>query len=765
MPLLRFQRNNLKKISEELLLNTQLRVIGKKNSGRRYTLEHIQGDYLIVSVKNPSKENSLSPIFNALNYFRDELSERNIHFSWGISGTILFLGLDFNSYDFNEQEKKLEQAVAHLRRKNPVLFIFDSDELTDVLRHFIKQIVEAKFYFRRKPLKIIYLSDRHKTNSNIKEVLFETLDYTENKQQILHDLGLRGNIVLSEEEVNFILNITQSNIKELVGIIDNLNNAELSFAECRDERNSIIMLLNKCFENKNIQEIMPQILAYCAYSDDFTLSKSDLNFLLNINMFDLSDCLKYAQEFTLVELVNDKIYIIISLLKKIYKQQFSMRKGEIYANLCEMIAHLYPSNYKQKYIYALCASDNNKDIYYCQYFMQQIRTHGSYGQCADEKDFKYKDLLDTYRMAYYYIVKRDYKEAASKISVYMELPAPLRAEVTLLLAQVYMKSLESKRRGQALDLIKSIDKKTLDIYLKYRVTMFEVVSNIHMGNYNEAYRLYNNLLDNLVDMRLKHQSRELDELYFSLLRKNNMVNNYQSSVPFIEQSKAYYKKMVDMPVAYYLAITNSLGIHVKNMDLNAAKEDVNDMQDLKTKYLMFNFPREYIYENNYLIYLYLCDKTQVHYIVERFQSLMNSMSNFADKYLVANNFAVFMALDGKIRDALDELRQLYRGIQNEDEGIYLYKYIVNSSIMEYILNNSERDHLIAKISKIKLPQGYPNKNALENETKLIIQNMQHDCDTVAQWLKNYDALLPQYRSRNSFELGFVITELFSWDDG
>lgn len=765
MPLLDYQRRNFQKLKEELPRNNIIQVIAKCDSGRRYTIETLKSEYFVLSVHNDNKENSLNPIYNALNLFSDELKEIKVHLSFGMSIKNAFLGIDISKVDFNELESKLIHAVSRLRRKKPVVFVFNYYELSEVLENFIKKIVSVKYYLKHYPIYIIYLSEKGEFEG-VKNINFETLSLNHvNKRSVLLDLGLNHHINLSTDELSFIFNITNGKISYLKNMVVSLNRSELSFSECKDENKSIISLLNQCFDDGKQRDAINKILAFCSYSDNFMLSKSDLNFLLNLNLIDINNYLKAVQSYNIIGLREDKLYIIISLLKAIYRQQFEAHKGEIYIRLCEMIAQMYPSNYKQKFIYAKYAEDVNEDIYYCQYCMQCIREHGSYTLDPGKQDFRFINLLSDYQLANHYLIHRKYDKVLCVLSSYLDLPYFLLVEVKLMIAKANMKKLDNDSRNKALIDLKAINKEKIDGNLKYRVSMFEVISNIHMGNYDDAYNIYDKLVSSLADERNSHASSELNYDYFTLLRKNNMVNNYQSSMLFIEQAKDYFSTREDLPVAYYLAITNSLGIHVKNMKLREAAIDISDMQKLKQKNSLLNFPREYIFENNYLVYKYLSGESQIHDIVKEFEMILKPMSNYADKYLITSNYAVFVALNGDINEAVKLFEQSYNDLKKEKEGIYLYKYRVNRAILLYILDNTNREKLIKDLSSIQLPKGYPNQYALKQETELIIKNMQLTCNSVDEWMQNYDSIRPKNRPKSSFELGFVITELFSWDDG
>ena len=83
--------------------------------------------------------------------------------------------------------------------------------------------------------------------------------------------------------------------------------------------------------------------------------------------------------------------------------------------------------------------------------------------------------------------------------------------------------------------------------------------------------------------------------------------------------------------------------------------------------------------------------------------------------------------------------------------IYNYKYLVNASIMEYILDNNKRDTLKSKLNKITFDKSYPNGSIMLREVQYVVKNMSYPCSTAKEWLMNYNSLLPQNRPRNGYE--------------
>lgn len=771
--LLDFQRKNSLKIKDAFTFYSTVQIAGQDGEGRMYTVESLNNEYFVVAIKNANNDQTLAPLKNALYNLKKLLISNEIKMSLGVSINALFVGIDFETNNIFEDEDKFIKTLNKLRRHKSLIIVFNYSELNPSIKHILDNLKKdnpTRILRKLNPIYYVYLTRNQNELSGIININFDKLSVdAQNARSILKDLELNADISdnLSQDEIEFIFNITNNNIILLKEIVKNLNCRYLSFSNCRDDNNSIIRILNKCFKDETQRIATEEMLAYCSYSEDFELTKFDLEFLLNINITDVTRYIDKAEENKLVIVRNDKILILISLLKKLYKDQFEMRKGAIYTQLCKMISEMYPSNYKQKTFYAVSANDDFADIYFTQYCMQEIRQKGI---CSSNylarPNFKYGKLVDDYRIAQSYFYSRNYKEIIMLCNSIVELPAVLDTELKLLTCQAYMKSLDESDRNTALKIVNSINEMDLDGNLKYRLCISKIIANIHTGNYREAFTVYNSIVQEINNKRHRHKSSELDIIYFTLLRKNNMVNNYQSSVLFMEQAKEFFKAQKDLPKSYYLSIVNCLGIHLKNYDLVNAEKDISEMEILKTEYYTLKFPREYIFKNNRLIFDYF-KKTSCTDILKGFETLYNGLSFFADKFLVANNYAVFMALNNDVKGALSfiqECKKKYNEPKEDSEGIYNYKYKVNTSIFKYIIDNTKAKEIIIDLSKIDFDINYPNRHALLQEVRLIIKNMEKPCNSVNEWLENFKQLLPSYRPSNGFELGFVITELFSWDD-
>lgn len=770
MALLDFQTENKKRIMSELNRFLKVQIVGNEGDGRTYTMEDLE-DHFILVINNKDNSSTYAPLKNALYNLKKYIEMNNIHLSLGISINALFFGIDFTK-DYVDTEGDIYiKAIQCLRKYKPVIIVLSYDSVNDLIKSRLDTLnleESPKRFLRQKLYKInlVYLTTYNSHLNCIPRInVLRLSDSNQSKRDILKELQLNVNICdnLSQEEINFIFHFVKNNIGTLLKIINELNVQSVSFADGRDINNSIYQLIDNNYVDEYQRSAIEKILAYCAYSDNYILKENDLGYLLQINKVDFANFLNEAKNNMLIKQDNEGIKTFIALLNHIYQKRFSTTKGEIYLKLCSMIAEMYPSNYAQKMAYAQLANDPNVDIYFTQLCMQELREYRICTREIGKDKFKYHKLVEDYKRAQADLYYHNYSKIIELFANYEILPEPLNAEIKLIESQARTKSLQSVERVYALSTLNSINVSNLDGNLKYRVQMAKIAALIHTGDYKEARTLFDSCVHDIKQKVFEHPSKELEYILHTFYRKYNMIYNHISSVVCIEASKNYFKSREDLPQSYFFSLVNCLGIYLKNMDIEKAKLIIDDYYELKTTHSNA-FNREYMIENNIIIYNFATG-APIETIKKDFQKLYESMQDCADKCLIASNYAVFIALSGDTEGAFKLLENNKESFLNDLEGIYDYRYLVNSAIFAYILDNSSRELQIETLQRITLDDYYANKYAMTNEVKLIINNMRLSCNSAAEWLDNYDKnLLSNRLFKNGYELGFVITELFNWSD-
>lgn len=770
MGLLEFQRKNLTIIKEALICNFKCQIVGNIGIGRAYTLNHLRDEYCVIFIENDKNDLTYMPLINALKKYEDYTKLFDIDFSLGINFSCFSLDVGVQKKNLDAIESELLKVIKKLRKQKKVLFVLRNEQLNQSIAGLLSKIKakeEKTLFSKIHEVRFVYLTSENLNSPEFAQVHFLTLSFSDQpRKSVLKEMNLNEKIIekLTSREIEFIFSLVEDDLGCLKELIDKMNNHSISFADNTDNSNLIYSLINKHYKDDIQRDNINNLLSFCSFSEDFLLSENDLVFLLDrIEVNDLKNYINYAQNKRLVALSDDKINVFIILLKNIYKEQFDSQKGKIYNKLCSMISNLYPSNYKQKIIYAKLANDTNLDIYTAQYYMQRIRESGECIELESNTSFKYYSLLSAYKKAYAYMSKKEYEKIETLFADFTFLPFCLSAEIKLLICQAKTKFLNTDHRAEALKTLNNINGKNLDGNLKYRLEYFKIITNVHNGNYKEARGNYDSLLNELTDKINNYPSEELTRLFYTLCRKNNMIYNFQSSFISIKKAKDYFNNCVNLPQDKYFALVNYFGIAIRNLKLKEAKNALDEIEELKSNYCYRNFSREYIFENNRIIYDYLSE-IPVTDVMNSFKTLSQRLPKSADKFLIVNNYAVFTAIYGDIDEAIKILNQIKDENIIDLEGVYQFRYTINSTIFNYIKDNGNKEKLIDELNKLDLNIDYPNRTYMLNERNLVIATVNEPCANSSEWLRNFKNRLPGYRAENGYELGFVITPLFHWSD-
>ena len=113
-------------------------------------------------------------------------------------------------------------------------------------------------------------------------------------RQILKTLGLYQDLcdVMTDDEVDFTVEISCNSIDNICKLINAMNGHKLSYNSQIDKDNIIVNLLNDCFSDIIEKNTTEEILAFCSYSENFELSKHDIDFLIANNSNDIKSCIE-----------------------------------------------------------------------------------------------------------------------------------------------------------------------------------------------------------------------------------------------------------------------------------------------------------------------------------------------------------------------------------------------------------------------------------------------------------------------------------------
>lgn len=775
MRLLDVQKDAIESILNLLQSEKEIELVGKLGTGKRYILNSSEmSSYNIININNEKTLNSLDPIKNALFPFRDKLNRKQYKFNMGLSYSIFSIGISSRTDNelFKERNaiiksiKKLVKCSIKRDNKLGVIIAIKKSECTYIINDAINQLKKIE------KLHIIWMAEKASNKMPFVNVL-PFSESKEKRQSILTNFGLdyEKSNNLNENEINFLFKISNNNINILKKAITGIQNNTINFKSEIDSEAIIKNILSEYnFNDVNNKNQIFLLLKFCArtlYPDDnATIPK--LAFLMKQEINQTKVYIEQSKDLEILCENQCDVKFTLALLKNIFLSLSENDCIQIYNLFVDMIAKLQPSNYKLKYLYADKAKNENSLLFKIQYYMQEIRKNRAVNIDELIIDDNYKNILRGYRQMCLYMNNHEY-DSVTDLTHTLDIQHPiLICEFKILYVQALMKSLEDEKRNKALSLIQSIDANHYDGDLKYRIKMCHMTALVHVGEYKTAQNVYSELCQELVNEISKHHSDELTRNLNLLYRKNNMVYDYQSSEIFIAKSKEYFQSRFNDFTDYFFAIANALGIHLKNMHLDKAAEDIKDFETLQQNHMGKIFKREFIYHINKLVYQYFSDPSEksAESVAKEYYKMINATQNMhGDQFLIANNYAAFTALSGDVQGAFKYLQSIEPTNLNDKEGIYIYKYKVNKAVFQYILDNSKKDELIAMLSEITFDENYPNWKVMNTELKLIINTMKNgNCKNMEDWLIQYYKQLPDNRPNNGYEQGLVITIVFNWDD-
>lgn len=766
-------KENLK---DSLKKSNVIQFVGPRGSGRMYTVKSLCDEYHVLAVESTPIDDSLQIICNALFDYRDYLNstEVSVNFSLGICSRFS-IGFSLKNANLFKKENSLIKSLKRLSRPiplfgkiTPIIIAIRKEACTERISNFLKLALK-NLNGDGDRLKVVYLTDSYEIMHNVERVYMRLISDSEvSQKKILKQLNLESKILekLSDDEISFIFNICMNNFSDLLTIIHELNNNVISFENPCDEGDSVSRILNKCFVKLSLSRLK-DILVYCSHAsnENKSLTQGELEYLIGVEQRALNRELNSAKELNIIKIQDKYVQIMIKLVSKIAINKSYDRQHEIYKRFIDMFSYLYPSDYASKSKFALKLDIENSKIAKMQYILQQIRLRHN-GVDFNDLPNKLKLFVEDYAKAVNLCIKLKYSEATSVLEKYLtERNSIIAAEATLITAQAKMKSLDDNERTDALNILNTVDVDSCDGNLRYRILMCRISASVHKGKYTAAIEDYNALYRELNGKVSKYSSDELKYNLYVLSRKANMVYNFQSANGYIVASKNYFKQNQSNFTDYFYALCNSLCSDIENMNLDKAAEDVEDFDKLQFAYCDVKFKRQYIFDNNKILYEYFSKKQTAEQCAAKLSSILSRMNDYADKFLVASNYAVFLAISGKVKDALDFVKRNMKHGTSDAEGVYEYRSIVNSAIMEFILDNSKRDYLIDKLKNIKIDPDQPNITFKDKELNAICEVMRTcNCDSASEWLNNFKSKMPKNRPLNIFEQGFVITPLSNWDD-
>lgn len=203
------------------------------------------------------------------------------------------------------------------------------------------------------------------------------------------------------------------------------------------------------------------------------------------------------------------------------------------------------------------------------------------------------------------------------------------------------------------------------------------------------------------------------------------------------------------------------------MQLDKAAEIREEIINLKLEKNSINFPRSEIFENNEIIYHFFKKDKCSDAVLEDCKKLYDKMFETADHILIASNYAVLLMFCDKLCSAENILAREIANIENDKEGVYSYRIIINLAICRFLMDNTKKEESLNILQSVKYNEQDPHYNTRNEELQNIIKLMNNtdECNDVNIWCKKFKQQFTTVMSTyTTYQQGVVFTTLFDWDD-
>lgn len=773
--LLSFQSENLEKLSLTAEQNTNITIVGKENSGRKYIIErwsHSQKNPLIICLEKTELNCEYAALVSALRKIcRIKKNKIVISPNVGFSASIFTFGFSllFDDESILKSERIIKKCLRELLKKSTLIFIVDdslhiSDQSIELIDDFIMHYKKKKLIYK------FTLSTKSIAENTC--VYFESLiNCNMDRYEILKKLDLNPEIQLSNKAVEFIFQNVSDNISLLTNIVNDINNENLDINfEKNDVNNLTKKLLDESLKNYEYANLMTEILTIYAITN-YYFQTIDLAFLLNQSEYVINILMDFALNHYLIEGESKKFQIIFGLVRKIFGKLDEVSKHHIFTNIINMFSNIYPSDYYNKYIFAELAQSPEYGIYLIQYLMQRIRWNHNIDICDYQNSLSQNEYLviETYNCAYGFLCAKKYDECIMKLNTLNELSGALVYEINILKSQCLIRKINKADRVLALDLLLYKNENlSIDENLKFRLDIRNIAASVHVGNYKNALIICKDVTERLIQMYLKTSSIEYRYYLNVIYRKYSYISEYDLSIDYVKKSvdffkenkKTYYK-------AYYISLNNLFSLYIINMDLERADKVKQEIENLTISKNNINFPRTEIYKNNVILFEYFSKKSPLQQVVSKFEKLYDDTEDSADHIFVSSNYAVFIMLSGNLKKAKEILQKEQENVKDEPEGVYKYRISINLTVCEFLIDNNKRTACVQSLKEIKYNPEDPHYKVRDKELNGIIDLMVNTtkCNDAIEWCAKYKAcILTAIDCYTTYQQGLIFTTLFDWDD-
>lgn len=812
--------------------NTLFWISGKSGHGKTFSIEQVTEDmkksgYLVLSLTGDSvlAEKEYHPFYMALS------KTLPISAEYGLKETLTDYGdnipkvgkgiasiLEFFSKKetvrkkirdlvLNETEQDIICKLQFLAEHREVVIVCDNinywDEKSLKLLYFILQNRYTKYDFLSKSIFILlHTSDKDSANANVLCAIKDSipqdckLDFPDFKEEqlkkVLDILGYKRS--LEEGESELLFSLVNGHIRMLIELIEELNQNHLTLKSAEGKSKEILTsIIQKRLEEYGATgEQIKTTLEYASLLG-ISFSTYELNKIMHFKGEVFKDIIKRSNEMKFIERQDNKSNILQfahDIIHEIFHDEISQNGVDYYERIELCLKEIEPGQYIRRSQYAFKAGNTDKAITLAVLnIIKQIREEGGISEedlnkyeeffAKEENFFMYDEYIKKMKMGYDLYRKGDYQAALKTLLLIDNIyPVEFLVEKEILCSYCYTKKIDPGYRQEGLIRLEkyaTIDKCNDERDLYERVLVRLAISEAHLGNVMVARSIEEKVIYSL-NNRINHDEQAKTRFYI-LCRISNALYDCETAADKMGKAVEYFGsdlkkgKLWKDTKQYYLAQVNYAGVLCLIGKFKESYERNKTILISCQQFSEYPFPRTNIFLNNILISGYLAEQLTVDECINGFKELIDSMIPCAEKLFYISNYAIFLALSGKVEDALFQLQQEVKlqHLNEDKEKIYNYRVAFNSGIYYFLLNDKEKALDILKKLDSQMTALELKDDAIYTERRVsqaiqYISNVGHPV-TPIQWenilLQNSSEYQPT--PWNYYGKGFAFTTVFNWD--
>lgn len=707
---------------------------------------------------------------------------------------------------FNEKEQDIICKIQYLAEHRDIFFICNHlnywDEKSIKLLYLLLVNIETRYHFLSQCI-FVMLYDDNKEIINIKvldgiknlpavvKIVFPKLEYDE-FIMALHILGYSEN--LSDKEGHLLYSLVSGHIQMLIELISELKKSTIPLGSFSGKAKELLSeLLKQRLEKCGATGEQIRITLEYAALLGVTFSVYELNSILQFNESSFRKIIEHSKDMNLTECVKDStdsLQFAHDIIRELFEHQISENGEEYYRRISLCLKEIEPSQYLRRSQYALKSGNLEQSlVLFVLEVIKQIREDGDVSTNYIEKCRTLLEQSPRFSFLYDFILcmKKGYSlyrdgcfdNALNEVIVVGDIyPEELLAEREILCSYCYTKKIDSDYRTEGLERLMrfaSIESCNNEPDIYERVLTRILILYVHLGEIGEARKVEEKIIYSLKN-RLNHDETAQTR-YHILNRISNSIYGCEISSNKMLKAVNYfghdYKEngLWRNLKQYYLARVNYAGALCLNGSFYKSFEENQKLLELYQRFPEYTFPRPNILLNNYLVSGYLANQIETAECMDAFAKLIQMLPLCAERLFYTSNYSIFLALNGKIKEALSSMENegKLHNADKDSEKIYNYRVILNTAVFKYLLGmqTDALDLLYTLKSKMDLSAQTGDEKYDYDRLNKIISFVVEESEppTGHEWENIILLSGSNYQSTawNYYGKGYVFTTVFNWD--